>query len=224
MKKLHQIYISDDNAPPSEYVSVQMQKLRHMYNDYKYVLYNDEMCRDQIHALLGKGAVKLYDSLNSYAFRADFARYCILHQHGGFYFDSAICPEFKLEFENFSVLYRSPRFAVDNHIAIDNGVMYFNRTQHPFLTDAIQQCVKNIKHQSYGVHLLDITGPVMLGRLKEYDIQFGYSKLVNPTQKAAFFKDTIHWMHKPEKIQLWELGCVGTNTYKEMWFDRKVFS
>ena len=55
MKKIHQIYISDNTAPPSEYVAGQMQKLQHMYSDHDYVLYNNEMCRDQIRALLESG-------------------------------------------------------------------------------------------------------------------------------------------------------------------------
>ena len=238
MKKIHQIYISDNNAPPSKYVANQMQKLKHMYSDYEYTLYNNEMCRDQLRGLAGEKAVKLYDSLNSYAFRADLARYCILYQQGGFYFDSAICPEFKLEFGNFPVMYRAPIGACrygslqdgQELTAIENGVMYFNRPQYKFLKDAITLSLINIKQQSYGDHPLDITGPVMLGRLKTYNIHFGQSKFldkeqqdVHKTNKAAYFQDQLHWLYKPDSYELATFKCVGTNSYHTMWDERQLF-
>jgi hypothetical protein len=230
MKKIHQIWISDNNTKPSEYVANQMQKLKHMYSDYEYTLYDNEMCRDQVRSLFGEEAVKLYDSLNSYSFRADLARYCILYQHGGFYFDSIICPEFKVEFDNFPVLYKSPDGSCDGYNAIDNGVMYFNKPKHQFLLGAINLSLKNIKQQLYGVNPLDVTGPVMLGRLKEYDIRFGRSKLldaklqsVHSTDKAAYFDDDLHWLHKPSGSYLQTFKCDGINSYEQMWHERWLF-
>jgi len=231
IKKIHQIYISDRNAPPGEHVATQMQRLKSMYSDYEYTLYNNEMCRDLIRSLFGNKVVALYDSLNSYSFRADLARYCILYQHGGFYFDSIICPLFRLEPEDFPVLYHAPDGDCDGHNAIDNGVMYFNRPTHPFLWDAIQQSIINIRRQSYGTGPLDITGPVMLGRLKEYDIRFGRSKFlpaklkaVYKTDKAAYFEDVVHWLYKPSGSYLHTFKCVGINSYEQMWFDRTLYN
>lgn len=231
MKKIHQIWISDNNTPPSEYVANKMQKLKHMYSNYKYTLYDNEMCRDQIRSILGSKLIKLYDSLNSYSFRADFARYCILYQHGGFYFDSIICPQFKLEFDNFPVLYHAPDGACSELNAIDNGVMYFNTPNHPFLMDAIERCVTNIRKQSYDVNVLDVTGPVMLGRLKEYDIRFGKSKFLDAnltavygTDKAAYFGNVIHWLYKPSGSYLSTFKCVGINSYEQMWLDRAIYN
>jgi hypothetical protein len=224
MKKIHQIWISDRNAPADGYVANQMQRLKHMYSDYEYTLYDNEMCRDQIRSLLGEEAVRLYDSLNSYAFRADLARYCILYQHGGYYFDSVICPEFKLEFDNFPVLYLSPNGECYGYRGIDNGVMYFNKQKHPFLRDALKLCLKNIHQQLYGVNTLDITGPVMLGRLKEtYDIRFGKSKVLNPQQKAAYFDGIVHWLYNPTGSSLQTFGCDGINLCEQMWLEKCVF-
>jgi len=231
IKKIHQIYISDNDTPPSEYVANQMQKLKSMYSDYEYKLYNNKMCRDQIRTLLGDESVELYDSLNSYTFRADLARYCIVYQHGGFYFDSVICPEFKLEFDDFPVMYRPPIDACDGYNAIENGVMYFNRPQHEFLWDAINLSFKNVKEQYYGVSPLDITSPLMLGRLSNtYDIQFGQSRFLDEeqqavygTNKAAYFEDRLHWLYKPHGYVLETFKCVGTNAYGQMWEEKRVF-
>jgi mannosyltransferase OCH1-like enzyme len=229
IKKIHQIWISDRNTPPGEYVANQMQKLKHMYSDYEYTLYDNEMCRDQVRSMLGAEGVRLYDSLNPYAFRSDFARYCILYQHGGFYFDSVICPEFKLEFDNFPVMYRAT-VGMWHHDIIDNGVLLVGKPNHPFLKDALKLCLKNIHQQLYGEGPLSITGPIMLGKLKKtYDIQFGRARFLesdtpNALPRGAFFEDVLHWLYKPYGSQLTDLDCTGTNSYLEMWENKTVFN
>lgn len=225
MKNIHQIYISDNARKPHEYVNNQMTRLKELYSDYNYVLYDNDMCRNEISLVFGNAATKLYDSLNSYSFRADLARYCILYTHGGYYFDAVICPEFKLEFTNTPVLYKAPD-SIDPMCTnlIDNGVMYFNEPRHQFLHDAIQLSLRSIKTKSYGIHPLDITGPMMLGRLNEYNIKFGKSRYITPAQKGAFLDDTLHWLYKPEGTTFSSFTGVGTNSYEQMWFDRKVYS
>jgi mannosyltransferase OCH1-like enzyme len=223
MKVIHQIYISDNRHTPSEYVTSQMQKLKALYSNYDYMLYDNDMCRDEIISSFGNAAVKLYDSLNSYSFRADLARYCILYKYGGYYFDAVICPEFKLEFGDQPILYKAPDWHEYEHELIDNGVMYFNKSKHLFLHDAIQLSFTNIKKRQYGVHPLDITGPLMLGRLNKYDITFGKSRYITPHQKGAFLNDKLHWLYKPEGTTFASFSGTGTNSYEQMWFDRKVF-
>lgn len=225
MKHIHQIYISDNGNKPGEYILNQMKKLRVMYDDYAYTLYDNAMCREEIKSLFGEPIVRLYDSLNSYSFRADLARYCILYKYAGYYFDVVICPEFKLEFDGPPVMYNAPDGALDNGLnAIDNGVMYFNKPNHPFLRDAISRSLKNIKGRVYGDNPLDITGPAMLGRLSSYDVSFGKSRFIDEHQKGAFYQDELHWLYKPEGTILSSFGSLGTNSYEKMWFDRRVFN
>jgi hypothetical protein len=225
MKNVHQIYISDKGIQPSEYVNSQMNKIKELYSDYNYTLYDNEMCREELKSLFGESLTKLYDSLNSYSFKADLARYCILYNYGGYYFDASLCPEFKLEFGNFPILYESPDRQDDNQPErmIDNGVMYFNKNNHAFLMDAMLLCFRNIKKHNYGAHPLDITGPAMLGRLNTYDIDFGKSKWINDKQKGAFYNNQLHWLYKPEGTTFNSFEGAGTNSYEKMWFDRKIF-
>jgi mannosyltransferase OCH1-like enzyme len=231
-KKIHQIYISDNNNPPSDYVITQMNKLKNLYSDYDYILYNNEMCRNEIKSLIGTKAVNLYDSLNSYSFRADFARYVILFKFGGYYFDSIICPEFKLEFNDHPVMYLPPKNHCYNMNAIENGVMLFNKPQHVFIEKAIELCLKNINQKNYGKNALDVTGPVTLGRIENtYDIKFGQSKSLSPderkkykTDKAAYFGDIIHWLYRPSGTYLKDFKCIGTNSYENLWFNKQIFN
>jgi hypothetical protein len=151
------------------------------------------------------------------------ARYCILYKYGGQYFDTSICPEFKLEFDNPAILYKPPLEWGGTKL-IDNGVMIFNETQHPLLLKAIQVCIKNIRSKNYGNGSLDITGPGVLGKLDEYDnVTYGHCKFIEPGQKAAFLNKTMHWKYKPEGTNLKTLGCSGVNIYDDMWLEKKVF-
>jgi mannosyltransferase OCH1-like enzyme len=224
IKKVHQIYISEDNKPPSAYIQEQMAKVKELYSDWEYNLYDNERCREVIDSIFGKKIVNVYDSLNTFAYRADFARYCILYKYGGQYFDASICPELKLNFEDTSILYKPPVEwgAVE---LIDNGVMIFNETQHPLLLKAIQVCIKNIRSKNYGNGSLDITGPAVLGKIDKYDdVTYGYCKYITPKkQKAAFLGDVMHWKYKPEGTHLESFGCSGVNNYDKMWLEKKVF-
>jgi mannosyltransferase OCH1-like enzyme len=224
IQKLHQIWITDNATQPSEYVTAQMTRLKNMYSDWEYILYDNDSCRELIKSEFGQKSVILYDSLIPYAFRADLARYCILYKYGGQYFDAVLNPEFKLDIECNALIYRSAADACDGFSGIDNGVMIFNTTHHLFLSDAIERCLKNIRKQDYGAHALSITGPVMLGSLNEYDVVFGQTKWINRNQKASFLGEKLHWMHRPVGTYLYTLGCEGTNSYEELYHARQVFS
>lgn len=222
-RKIHQIYISDGKHAPGEYVYNKMNNVKNMYKDYDYVLYDHDMCRDEVKYVGGEKMALLFDRILPYSFKADFARYCILYRYGGYYFDSSICPEFKIE-TDVPILYRAPIGAADGREAIDNGVMLFDDCNHPFLFDAINSCTRNIAKRDYCDHPLAITGPVMLNRLESYDINFGRSRWISPGQKAAFFNEEMHWLYKPDGTYLHTFDCRGTNSYEDAWFDRKCFS
>jgi len=229
IKKLHQIWITNNNMPPSQYVSEQMLKLKEMYSDYEYTLYDNDACRTIIESEFGKGAIKLYETLIPYAFKADLARYCILYKYGGQYFDATLCPEFQLNVMCDALVYKTPDEFTNNLHAIENGAMIFNVTRHNFLLDAIEQCLKNIKKQDYGVHALSITGPIMLGSLhstKEYNLLIGHSKKINSIQKASFFGEELHWIHRDIGTYLHDSKheCKGVNDYRYLYNSKQVFT
>jgi mannosyltransferase OCH1-like enzyme len=225
IKKIHQIYISENNQPPSEPIQQQMAKVKELYSGWKYNLYDNEQCRQEIDSIFGKKVVDLYDTLNAFSFRADLARYCILYKYGGQYFDASICPEFKLEFEDTAILYEPPGEWGNGNRLIDNGVMIFNKTEHPLLLKAIQISIKNIRDKNYGTGALDITGPRMLGKIEKFnDVTYGYCKHITPKQKAAFLNEKMHWKYKPDSSTLKTFDCTGINSYEELYTNRQVFA
>jgi hypothetical protein len=227
-KLIHQIYISDNNNAPSEYIISQMSKLQLLYSDYQYNLYNNEKCREEIKNALGGKAVSLYDSLQPYAFKADFARYVLLYVYGGYYYDVSLCPEEKFEFNDNAVLYEGivSQIETNGYRLIENNFMFFKQPKDENLDQLINLVLHNISINNYGAHPLDITGPIALGRINFSDVTFGSVKRISETQKGSFFGDTLHLKHKPREYQasLEKLGCSGTNNYEKMWFDKMVFN
>lgn len=227
-KILHQIYISDNNAKPSEYIANQMAKLQAIHSDYQYNLYDNEKCREEIKKCLGNEAALLYDLLQPYAFKADFARYVLLYLYGGYYYDVSLCPEEKLEFTENAVLYEGIVSQIETNglRLIENNFMFFKNPKNNNLVRLIELVIQNIKSFNYGAHPLDITGPIALGRIEFSDVTFGTVRRISETQKGSFFEDTLHYKHKPREYQanLAKLGCAGTNNYEKMWFDKLVFN
>ena len=227
MKKIHQIYISDNNQPPSDYIKDKMKLLKSIYSDYEYRLYNLEECRDVVKSTFGNQALTYFDTIRPYAFKADLARYVILYKEGGYYYDISIAPEYKFEASDPGVLYRSNNDEfTDNLDFIENNFMFFKEPKHPFLIDALSKAFNNIKRREYGRHPLDVTSPMLLGTLSTRDIFIGENKKVNEHTYARFYKEKIHFYPKPLKygIGLDKLGAKGTNNYEEMWWNKKLYN
>lgn len=229
MKLIHQIYMTKDGSEPSAYVKGQQQNLRALYSDYKYSLFDENACREEILKLPENAEIVLrcFDSINAYAFKADIARYAILYLYGGYYYDVAICPEYKFESSADAVLYERPPCPIDtnNMRFIENNFMFFKEPKHAFLKEALLSCIRNINNKRYNFHPLDITSPAMLGRLDTSGITLGETRYITDSQKGAFLNDKLHYRHKPVKYNanLAGLGCSGTNNYEELWFSRQMY-
>jgi mannosyltransferase OCH1-like enzyme len=229
MKIIHQIYISDNNEQPSDKIQKQIKKLKKLYNNYEYKLYNNEDCRELIKkTVFGSFAVEIYDAIAPYAFKADFARYLILYTQGGYYYDISICPEYKFESDLDAILYESlPDPLITNNLrCIENNFMFFKEKNHPFLFKAIEKLMQNVVNREYGEHPLDVTSPIMLGRLDTTGITLGEVKFITKNQRGSYLNDVLHFKHKPIKFNanLSSLGCKGTNNYEELWFSNKLYN
>jgi mannosyltransferase OCH1-like enzyme len=151
---IFQILISD--VPPSqEFVDSIKQRIMNVYDGCNYTLYDNEMLREFLSSY-SKDVLKAYDKLLPYAFKADLARYCLLHKYGGWYFDISVFPLFG---------YRPTRSALvfynSNRKLIENSIMYAE-AGHPLMKETIKISVENIENKYYGKTPLNITGPFVL--------------------------------------------------------------
>ena len=104
MTNLFQIWITDNNDPPNQYVSNQMLKLKAMYPECQYRLYNDNDIKSFLASWFNPEVLQAYELLKPYAFKADLARYCLLYVYGGYYFDASICPKFRYEHDDYAFI------------------------------------------------------------------------------------------------------------------------
>ena len=226
-KLIHQIYISDsDTVNFPDYISNQISKLKSIYDDYEYKLWCDNDIKKLLSNNFEPKVLEAYETIRPYAFKADLARCCILYIYGGIYFDIAISPEIKFEPDSPTIFpgIRSAEVTADCDI-IENNVLIFPYIGDKFLKSAIDKLVENILSLSYGVHPLDITGPIALARLNYEDLNKGYV-LQHEGYRASYYNEELIYKHKPHVFQsdLNKIGCEGTNDYALMWFSGDVYN
>ena len=226
-KRIHQIYISDDDTQPGSDILGKIHSLKSLYSDYDYTLWNNQSITDFLSENFSDEVLKAYHMIKPYAFKADLARYCILYKLGGYYIDIAVCPEVKFEPKT-PVMFRgnSSKQESGGLDIIENNIMFFPTAGNTDLKLFIDKSVQNILELNYGDHPLDITSPIMLGRLETNTITYGSVDVVN-NRKAHIFNDDLVCFFKSAYMArqtLNEFGCEGTNDYAAMYFNQDVFN
>ena len=223
-KLIHQIYISDDNSNPPPELIEKNNQLRSIYSDYEYRLWNNTSIQDFLSKNFDSIVLECYNKINAYSFKCDLARYCICYKLGGYYYDMPIVPEFKFEPSQPIMFVGTPSPDRSNNLPlIENSVLYFLKPNNNFLKQAIDKCVFNISNLLYNEHPLDITSPIMLGRLDTSDIILG--KTHYKEERYSTFKNEIIFYHKPRSagVGLKKYKSSGTNNYEEIYFNHKIY-
>ena len=228
---LHQILITDPGTPFPEQYHAQRAFLRSQFTDHRL------WTSPEIEAFLADGfdprVLAAYRAVRPYAYKADLARYCILHALGGWYVDYGIrrlvlpreVPV--VDFIGFRDRPQHSRTAW----AVQNGIMWA-RPQLPALARAVELSVRNIEQQIYGMSPLSPTGPSVLGQAvarhgDRMRMHLGDFIDLTPVHKRdnLAYVDEDGWIWAFAKDEgpgvLW---IDGTNHYGEMWHDRVVYS
>lgn len=224
-KLIHQIYISDDNSNPPPELIERNNQLKSIYSDYEYNLWNNTSIQDFLSKNFDSIVLDCYNKINAYSFKCDLARYCICYKLGGYYYDMPIVPEFKFEPIQPIMFVGTPSPNRSNNLPlIENSVLYFLKPNNNFLKQAIDKCVFNISNLLYNEHPLDITSPIMLGRLNTSDIILG--KTHYGEERYSTFKNQIIFYHKPRSngVGLKKYKASGTNNYEEIYFNHKIYN
>lgn len=129
---------------------------------FKYFLYDDNDCREFIKKYFNKNILNAYDNLIPGAYRADLWRYCILYKFGGIYLDIKYTPINGFKFYN---LLEKEHWVLDvNDDYIYNALMVC-KPGNKILLKAIHKICENVANKYYGNHVLEPTGPALLGKL-----------------------------------------------------------
>ena len=163
---LSQILITDsgadaaDNLPRIVEQNIASFKAFHADHDYRLFLEKDVV--DLIRAKFPPSVLKAYEALKPYAFRADLARYCLLHEFGGLYADlSYFFVEPVPMPEDKAVVFRGN--LVSSPWDTSNGIIYAKPGFKAFEC-AIKLVCENVKRRYYGPTSLCPTGPVVWGK------------------------------------------------------------
>ncbi len=133
--------------------------------EFKYHLYDDEMCRDFIKQHFNEETLWAFDKLIPGAYKADLWRYCVLYIHGGIYLD--------IKFQcikNFKLIQLTDKeyWVKDLHEHVVKSIYQAVMITYPrneILWKAIQAILHNCKTNNYtGINSLAISGPSLLGQ------------------------------------------------------------
>lgn len=241
IKKIHQIYITENNESPSDYVLNKINQIKKVYFDYEHKLWNKTEIEEFLKNNYPSHVLIRFKELKPNAFKCDLARYCILHTLGGYYFDVTICPEFKFE-PNTSTVFQAVPFydfekvfyeeVIENNLkktikyeAIENNILLFPKKHDIFLKEAIAYSCLNVKRKLYNDHPLAVTSPVLLNRLKNKNhLQIGQCRN-NKNFKASYWNNKLFCKHKSyQYTKFTDLDGKGTNNYSELWHNRQLYN
>jgi len=109
--------------------------------------------------------LQTFDKLKPYAYKADFARYCLLNYFGGYYVDASVVNFKPFETMGVDMLvfrdgYSSRTFSSWN---VSNGI-FFSVPNNDVLKNAINQVISNVRVEYYGKHPTWPTGPGVFGK------------------------------------------------------------
>jgi mannosyltransferase OCH1-like enzyme len=234
--QLSQIYISDDNQAMGEVLKANAKMAMQSMPGLKYRIYNDHEIKELLSSSFSSDALTAYNSLAPYSYKSDFARFCILHELGGWYIDIGLrLTGAKITVpDNVSLLaFRDVNRYTRTSYACAGGAIYAT-PRHPATAKAIELIIENVKSHYYGVTPLCPTGPTLWGRAiaaTGVDASYVFGDFLELTplhskkNKAMVLPDgTIFAFNKQsEGGDLERLGAKGTNNYNHFWHNKSVY-
>jgi hypothetical protein len=235
-KIIHQIWITDNNIEPPKFIQEKIHNVKTIYSDYQHILWNDISIKEFLKENFDEGVTIAYELLKPYSYKSDLARFCLLYHFGGYYIDSAICPEVKFEPEE-PVIFKSISdkeafgdYDISlNTIMYDAGFLFFKNPKHPVLKETINLAVDNILSLQYNETPLFVCSGGMFGKLHESlnmkNVLFGQTKYVEKGVRAFTFNGEIICFFKNSGIRkdLSKMGASGTNDYETLWLNYNIY-
>jgi mannosyltransferase OCH1-like enzyme len=204
-----------------------INKTMSMNPGYTYKIWSGDDCREYIKNNFDKDCLDCFDGLKPYAFKADFARYCIIYNEGGFYSDlkeDTLVP-FDNNYSFIGIVDLGNDYCLKN-FCLQNA-FFAAIPKHVLLKNSIDAVVNNYKNKYYGTNYLEPTGPRLFGeqleKLKEMpdNFLFGYYTYNNNGGYHIINgeKFIIHKCELCQKGNDWKYG----NNWIRMWNNRQVY-
>jgi mannosyltransferase OCH1-like enzyme len=234
--QVSQIFLTDhggNEVPPA--LSQLNEVIKAGFPAANYQRFNNESLRAFIEENFDKEVVRAYDSLRSYSNKADLGRYCLLYATGGWYFDMGIRLNTPVELgERIEMLaFREIQKFTGTCWACMTAVL-FSKPGNPALMYAIEQIVKNVNNQYYGITPLSPTATPVLGQAlakhgEQANYVYGDFLQLTPThekQNTAFVLPDgtiLAWGKTANGGDLSAFGAKGVNNYNNLWDERSLY-
>lgn len=234
--QVSQIFLTDhggNEVPPA--LSQLNEVIKAGFPAANYQRFNNESLRAFIEENFDKEVVGAYDSLRSYSNKADLGRYCLLYAIGGWYFDMGIRLNTPVELgERIEMLaFREIQKFTGTCWACMTAVL-FSKPGNPALMYAIEQIVKNVNNQYYGITPLSPTATPVLGQAlakhgEQANYVYGDFLQLTPThekQNTAFVLPDgtiLAWGKTANGGDLSAFGAKGVNNYNNLWNERSLY-
>jgi mannosyltransferase OCH1-like enzyme len=234
--QVSQIFLTDhggNEVPPA--LSQLNEVIKAGFPAANYQRFNNESLRAFIEENFDKEVVRAYDSLRSYSNKADLGRYCLLYATGGWYFDMGIRLNTPVELgERIEMLaFREIQKFTGTCWACMTAVL-FSKPGNPALMYAIEQIVKNVNNQYYGITPLSPTATPVLGQAlakhgEQANYVYGDFLQLTPThekQNTAFVLPDgtiLAWGKTANGGDLSAFGAKGVNNYNNLWNERSLY-
>jgi mannosyltransferase OCH1-like enzyme len=199
------------------------------------VSFNNETLRTFVKEKFDSSVLKAYDSLRSYSNKADLGRFCLLYAIGGWYFDMGIRLNTPIELgERIEMLaFREIQKFTGTCWACMTAVL-FSKPGNPALMYAIEQIVKNVNNQYYGITPLSPTATPVLGQAlakhgEQANYVYGDFLQLTPThekQNTAFVLPDgtiLAWGKTAGGGDLSAFGAKGVNNYNDLWRNKTLY-
>jgi mannosyltransferase OCH1-like enzyme len=167
--------------------------------NFKHFLFDDNDCREFIKTYFPTEVFNAYNKLIPSSYKSDLWRYCVLYINGGIYMD------IKFTYVNgfrFLALTEKEYFVRDRNIdgtmrLTLNGLIAVKPCNN-ILLKCINQIVKNVENNYYGLNCLDPTGPGLLGKFttkaEKQEMELFYDNIYIPNFMDSWviiFNNTI---------------------------------
>ncbi len=232
--KIFQILIVDDGRIPTSLSTVLLNRitdLRHLHPQASYKLLDGNQIRAFLFLHFQPAVLDAYNNLRPYAYKADFARYCLLYIYGGLYVDLSICVKKRFNIPaNYRIAcFREPEVSSGSTCGIYNGIVYARPRCKEFAI-AIDMILDNCRTKYYGVNPLAPTGPILFGRAialaNKLDSIYCGQSCISERQMAYYACPQGDIIAESTKIggtdnSSWNAG--KTNSYNDLWYAKNVY-
>jgi mannosyltransferase OCH1-like enzyme len=234
--QVSQIFLTDDGGKDvPEALLALNQTVKNGFASANYQRFNNETLRTFVKEKFDSSVLKAYDSLRSYSNKADLGRFCLLYAIGGWYFDMGIRLNTPIELgERIEMLaFREIQKFTGTCWACMTAVL-FSKPGNPALMYAIEQIVKNVNNQYYGITPLSPTATPVLGQAlakhgEQANYVYGDFLQLTPThekQNTAFVLPDgtiLAWGKTAGGGDLSAFGAKGVNNYNDLWRNKRLY-